>query len=269
VRRRRWAVVLAVAVTSAAVTLGVVHLVSTGPSAPLPGCTIGTGPAALLLSTDQAANATTIAAAAEQLGLPDHAVTVALATALEESKLHNYPFGDRDSLGLFQQRPSQGWGTPAQLLNPAYAARAFFRHLAAVPGWESDPVEVAAQAVQHSADGSAYAQWTEQARAMARVVTGEVAHGLSCQFPGPRTSRAAALRVAARHELGAGVLTASAPTAAVAWRVAMWLVAHADGYGVTSVMVRGYRWTCTGDGWHRVSGRPTDRASYTTVPTRR
>ena len=83
------------------------------------------------LDIDQAANSTTIAAVGKRLGLPDHAVTVALAAALQESRLHNLPYGDRDSLGLFQQRPSQGWGTATEILTPSYAAAAFFRALTA------------------------------------------------------------------------------------------------------------------------------------------
>ena len=84
-------------------------------------------------------------------------MTVALAAALQESNLLNLPYGDRDSLGLFQQRPSQGWGTAAQILDPAYAASAFYARLVDVPGWESLPVTQAAQLVQSSADPGAYA----------------------------------------------------------------------------------------------------------------
>ena len=74
------------------------------------------------LSTDQAANAATITAVAVRRELPPRAVTIALATALQESKLNNVEYGDRDSVGLFQQRPSQGWGTAGQILDPRYAA---------------------------------------------------------------------------------------------------------------------------------------------------
>src|SRR3954447_7046263 len=99
---------------------------------------------------DQAASATTIAAVGVQLGLPPHAVTVALATALQESKLRNLAGGDRDSLGLFQQRPSQGWGTPDQILDPVYSATAFYNALLKVKNWDSLPVNDAAQKVQRS-----------------------------------------------------------------------------------------------------------------------
>lgn len=125
-------------------------------SHPVTDCTIGTAPRALALTLDQAEDATTIAAVAKRLRLPDHAVTVALATALQESKLHNVPFGDRDSVGLFQQRPSQGWGTVADLMDPEHSAGLFLDRLAKVPGWESLSVTAAAQAVQRSAYPGAY-----------------------------------------------------------------------------------------------------------------
>src|SRR3954468_5152264 len=163
VRKRRW---LAVGATAAGAGVGLgrgVRALLQTVSHPPPSCRVGTGPTALVLAPDQAADASTIAVVAKRMGLPDHAVTVALATALQESKLHNYPFGDRDSLGLFQQRPSQGWGRPDQLLTPAYAAGAFYRHLRGVPHWRRLPLAAAAQAVQHSANGAGYAQWEESA----------------------------------------------------------------------------------------------------------
>ena len=101
-------------------------------------------------------------------------VTIALATALQESTLRNLNWGDRDSLGLFQQRPSTGWGTPAQVTDPVYASRLFFggpsnpnkgntRGLLDIPGWQSMTVTQAAQAVQISAHPDAYAKWEASA----------------------------------------------------------------------------------------------------------
>ena len=122
-----------------------------------PRCRVDVGSSHYAMDLEQAANATTITAVAKQLGLPDHAVTIALATALQESKLHNLAYGDRDSLGLFQQRPSQGWGTRTQIMDPRYSSAAFFKALARVPGWETMSVTNAAQAVQHSNASQAYA----------------------------------------------------------------------------------------------------------------
>jgi hypothetical protein len=146
-----------------------------------PPCTVTVDGHSYALDPEQAANAQTISQTATNLGLPHHAVTVALAAAFQESTLHNLTHGDRDSVGLFQQRPSQGWGTPAQLLDTSYASAAFLRALALVPGWAVMPVAEAAQSVQHSAAPDAYATWEDEARALARAVTGEVPGALTCR----------------------------------------------------------------------------------------
>jgi len=215
---------------------------------PPPTCQLGSGPTALVLDPEQASNAATIAAVAKRMGLPNHAVTIALATSLQESKLRNLPYGDRDSLGLFQQRPSQGWGTPAQLLTPAFAAAAFYDHLRRISGWQTLPVAEAAQDVQHSADGSAYAAWEEAARALARALTGEVVAVFGCRYPSAQEPQRARLVSLARRELGRGALTRHGSTRQD-WLVAQWLVAHAYSYGVVDVTVRGRRWTHDSLAW--------------------
>lgn len=111
------------------------------------------------VSPEQMKNATAIAKAATDRGMSDKAISVALATSLQESNLKNINYGDRDSLGLFQQRPSTGWGTPDQILNPEYSAGKFLDRLQEVPDWEHMPVTVAAQTVQRSAFPDAYAKW--------------------------------------------------------------------------------------------------------------
>ena len=141
----------------AAVGIQLLESPKSAPRATISLCQVHVGSTKFALTLDQAKNATTIAAVGKQMGIPDRGVTVALAAAFQESRLHNLPYGDMDSLGLFQQRPSQGWGTPTEILTPSYAATAFFQHLALVNGWESAPITVAAQAVQRSASPSAYA----------------------------------------------------------------------------------------------------------------
>ncbi len=108
-------------------------------------------------TAEQLANAQTIVAVAVQRKLPKRAAVLALATAMVESGLRNLNYGDRDSLGLFQQRPSQGWGSPEQILNPVYAAGKFYDHLVAVPGWQTMPPGVAEQEVQRSGFPDRYA----------------------------------------------------------------------------------------------------------------
>ena len=128
------------------------------------------------LTAEMEQNARVIIAVGRSLGVSDYGLVIALAAAAQESTLRNLNYGDRDSLGLFQQRPSTGWGTPAQVTDPTYASRLFFggpsnpnrgvtRGLLDIPGWQSMTVTRAAQAVQLSAYPTAYAKWETSARA--------------------------------------------------------------------------------------------------------
>ena len=199
-----------------------------------------------VIDLEQAANATTITAVGKRLGLPDHAVTVALAAALQESQLRNLRYGDRDSLGLFQQRPSQGWGTPAQLLDPQYSAAAFFKALAQVPGWETRSVTSAAQAVQRSGAPGAYATWVPLARRLAIATTGEVPAGLTCQFALERsTSPPPSVAPALTRLFGPRALGAPSSPAR-GWTIAAWLIAHAEPYRIVSVRFATREWTPNG-----------------------
>jgi hypothetical protein len=126
------------------------------------------------LSEEQRRNAALIIGVGKGMGLPPRAWLVALATAMQESGLRNLPYGDRDSLGLFQQRPSQGWGTPAEVTDPVYATTTFLNRLVEVPGWDQLPVTVAAQIVQRSAFPEAYAHWEGLAAQLLAALTGVV-----------------------------------------------------------------------------------------------
>jgi len=119
---------------------------------------------------DQITNAATIVAVGKQLNVPLQGWVVAITAAITESRMRNLNYGDRDSLGLFQQRPSQGWGTPTQILNPSHSATQFYRHLLALPNWQQMTVNDAAQAVQRSATPSAYAAHEPAARALVNTV---------------------------------------------------------------------------------------------------
>lgn len=124
------------------------------------------------LTAEQADNAALIIAVAIGRGLPQEAGTVALATALQESDLRNLGVGDRDSLGLFQQRPSQGWGTEEEIMDPRFAANAFYDALIRVDGWETMSVTEAAQAVQRSGFPEAYSQHEQRAEVWATALWG-------------------------------------------------------------------------------------------------
>ncbi|HEV3354160.1 MAG TPA: hypothetical protein VG076_14625 [Acidimicrobiales bacterium] len=250
--RRRWRAVAAVvgaALLGASVILVTRHQAST-PAAL--GCTVAGigGSRSYVLTPEQAQNASIIAAMGSKLGMADHATTVALATSLVESQLRNLPYGDRDSVGLFQQRPSQGWGVRAQLLDPTYAASAFYRRLAAVPGWETMAVTEAAQAVQRSASPTAYAHWEAEARALAQALTGEIPAGLGCRLTafGGATPGPSAVGSAAAQEFGsARIGVPLGPKEG--WATATWAVAHGYNYHLTSVSFAGQRWSSASGRW--------------------
>ncbi|MFJ2605957.1 heavy metal transporter [Streptomyces sp. NPDC087425] len=147
-----------------------------------PGCEVFSdgGAVRYAFSPEQAVNAATIAAVGTGRGMPERAVTIALATAIQESGLRNIEHGDRDSLGLFQQRPSQGWGTERQILDPTYAAAEFYAHLAKVDDYAELPLTVAAQRVQRSGYPEAYAKHEPDATLLAAALTGNAAATLSC-----------------------------------------------------------------------------------------
>lgn len=119
---------------------------------------------------EQIPNAKKIQATGVALKVPARGQVVALATALQESGLRNLTYGDRDSLGLFQQRPSQGWGTPQQVRDPVHASTTFYEHLKKIPGWQSMTVAQAAQAVQASGFPDAYAKWEPLATALQKAL---------------------------------------------------------------------------------------------------
>jgi hypothetical protein len=134
----------------------------------------------VVLDLDQAQSAAIIAGVAVRRGLPARAVTIALATAYQESDLHNLDHGDRDSLGLFQQRPSMGWGTAAQVQDPHYASGRFYDALVKVKNYQKLAITVAADRVQRSAFPNAYADHEGDARVLASALTGQSKAAFSC-----------------------------------------------------------------------------------------
>jgi len=243
---------------------------------PPPGCQAGTGVSAIPLDTGQAGIAATIAGVAARHRLPRQAVTIALAAALQESQLQNLDYGDRDSVGVFQQRPSQGWGTAAELEDPVYATTKFFAALVRVHGYAKMPVNQAAQDVQHSADGYAYGQWTTVATVLAGYFTGAPQAGVSCWYtPAAKPDLAGALKQLTltfgpqgKDGVLVGITTGRSGQKkkdgrvavvhvqrAGAWTVAGWLVAHAQQYGISQIRYAAYVWNA-GDGsmgWQRAS----------------
>ena len=242
-----------------------IKLAAKQPPAPQPtACLIGPDNQPVQLSVSQAGIAATIAGVASQRGMPVRAVAIAYATALQESKLANLHYGTLDSVGVFQQRPSEGWGTARQIENPVYATERFFAALAEVPRYRRLPIYQAAQDVQRSADGSAYAQYSEVGTVMARAFTGAQPHEVLCSYGSPvGKARLAAARTAldgAFGRLGGGAL-AGDPARRVdvnspreGWAVAAWLTTHAAQYGITDVRYAGFQWLASGSGrWKPVT----------------
>ncbi|MCU1562412.1 MAG: hypothetical protein JWN05_791 [Arthrobacter sp.] len=230
-------------------------------------CTADAGGRSGDLATDQAANAALITAVAIRRGLPARAASIALATALQESKLRNIDYGDKagpDSRGLFQQRPSQGWGTTEQVMEPYYASNAFYDALVKVSGYESMNITDAAQRVQRSAYPDAYAKHEGVARAFASALTGQTPAGLDCSLRAPDAAGdpdvvleglTAALGDVPASADGTTLLVEAEGTQA--WAVAHWAVANAKALSITEVQVDDRRWNRESrDGWQAAQVPP-------------
>ncbi|HEX5741526.1 MAG TPA: M23 family metallopeptidase [Pilimelia sp.] len=163
------------------------------------------------LSTSQLTNAAVIIRVGRQMGVPPRGWVVGVATAMQESRLSNLGHlgaaNDHDSIGLFQQRPSMGWGTPRQLRDPAYTARKFFAKLVRVPGWQHLPLTRAAQKVQRSAYPDAYAKHEPLATDVVNALAGGAARAAG--------SATGALACAQMGEIAASGWTAPVPAPVV------------------------------------------------------
>ncbi|WP_413103143.1 hypothetical protein [Streptomyces sp. Inha503] len=253
-----------------------------------PRCVVRAGGVQVRLSPEQTVNAATIEAVAASRGLPERAVTIALATALQESGLRNIRHGDRDSQGLFQQRPSQGWGSVRQIRDPVYAAGQFYDDLVRMPGYSRLPLTVAAQRVQRSGFPQAYAKHETEAVVLTGALTGRSGAALSCPGPpddgeagdpvrvraalkrefGPETEARPALAghgggqqaAPSPHTVLVPVPKAAAPGRAGqrGWEVAHWAVAHSDELRIERVSYGKHEWNArnSGAGWRPAKGIP-------------
>ncbi|RPK91608.1 MULTISPECIES: hypothetical protein [Streptomyces] len=241
------------------------------------------------MSLAQAVNAATISAVGTTRGMPERAVTIALATALQESTLRNIDYGDRDSLGLFQQRPSQGWGTPAQIMDPVYSSGEFYDHLAEVPGYSRLPLTVAAQRVQRSGFPQAYAKHEPDAALLAAALTGRRPASLNCTpstatADGPGDAgqvRAELVRAfgkdvlpAAKAAGSSAASTVSVPVPAAAaragdaspprrgWELAHWAVAQSEALRIERVSYADRVWDA-GTGWRTERAKGSETGTST------
>jgi hypothetical protein len=250
----------------AAAWLGLRGLLSPVPTV---GCRAVAGGRTVEVTPEQMGNAATITAVAVRRRLPARAATIAVATAMQESKLVNIDYGDRDSLGLFQQRPSQGWGTPEQVRDPVYAANAFYDVLVKVEGYRTMEITEVAQRVQRSAFPRAYADHEPDARVLASALSGQSPAALTCMLDADSHAAGAAgvqpFQRTLRRELTTvrttaltGVAGVHVPTSgsAATWAAAQWSVAQAERLGVARVYADGKVWRrAAGDaGW---AGEPS------------
>ncbi|MFG2717502.1 hypothetical protein ACGFW5_04210 [Streptomyces sp. NPDC048416] len=273
----------------------VVQYVSGGPGAP--ECVAGAGDgrgSTFELGPEQARNAATITAVGASRGMPERAVTIALATALQESGLRNLDHGDRDSLGLFQQRPSMGWGTAEQIMDPVYAAGKFYEHLAEVPGYARLPLTVAAQEVQHSGFPQAYAKHEPDAAVLMAALTGREPAALTCTVAkNAQPGDPAQVRAELTKAFGDGVAPTGKPgdtgrdvavpvrvTEGAAasgtggeqrgWALAHWAVAQAAALHIAQVSYAGRTWSAedSSEGWSGapVQGGGTQEVRITLAP---
>ncbi|WP_196837249.1 hypothetical protein [Zhihengliuella flava] len=243
-------------------------------------CTAVAGGDAVHLAPDQAANAALISAVSVRRGLPARAATIGLATAMQESKLRNIDYGDEagpDSRGLFQQRPSQGWGTQEQVMDPLYAANRFYQELETFDFTALEVTE-AAQKVQRSAFPDAYAQHEPMGRAFASALTGYSPASLNCTLRAgeqagdpdriraelsaqhsPLLAEAAQLtgrRLAVPTHLSPGLVSSNDVTQRTGWSIAQWAVASAHSLDIESVAFGGLIWNRAENAW--VQGTTTD-----------
>jgi len=234
-----------------------------------------------LLSPVQSDNAALLTAVSVRRGLPARAATIAIATALQESKLVNLSYGDRDSVGLFQQRPSQGWGTAEQIMDPVYSTDRFYDGLVGIAGYQDLPITDAAQKVQRSAFPEAYAQHEALARAWASALTGWSPGALTCTLHAPSGAGSTDVFTArVDRDLGHLPLTVAAATEQApativvdarslgggsggvadevrgSWAFAQWAVAVAEDQHVTSVRVADQVWSRAGAAWAPTSTEP-------------
>ena len=267
--RRRWiGPVLLVAVAAAVVMGGLLAFWAVSRAVFSPTCQATAAGSSVSFTPEQTANAALIAAISARRGLPPRAATIALATSIQESKLRNLTYGDRDSLGLFQQRPSQGWGTREQILDPAYSTSSFYDALLKVSGYETRNITEVAQQVQHSGYPQAYAEHEQEGRILASTLTGRSPAAVGCRLkPVERAADGAAVAADLEAQLGTkpvqdgAQLTLRGASVEQAWAAGQWAVARAEAYGIDRVQVGDKVWQRSIDEgamtWSAASGAPS------------
>ncbi len=215
-------------------------------------CVAKAGGHTTTISPEQARNAAIIAGMSIKRGLAPRAASIGLATAYQESGIRNLDHGHADSIGLFQQRPSKGWGTIEQIMDPWYSAREFYRAMERIRNWRTKDINDVAQAVQRSGYPDAYRQHEANARALASALTGETPASFTCVVNSPEPGDPQGMATFLKKTLGSDTvstsvnddtLTVTAGNAAQAWAVAHLAIATTADYGLVSAQVGPYGWT--------------------------
>jgi hypothetical protein len=219
---------------------------------PIPGeqrCVATASDKSTVVDLEQAHFASIIAGVSVRRGLPPRAASIALATAFQESGIRNLDYGDRDSVGLFQQRTSQGWGTKQQLMDPYYATGKFYDALVKIKNWETGDINDVAQKVQLSGHPEAYRDHEADARLLASALTGQAPAGLSCLDRSGTPGDTKGLRRSLQRTFGElddsaeeSVVMIRADGSRRAWAYAHFAVANAQSYGVTTVKIGNRSW---------------------------
>jgi hypothetical protein len=225
---------------------------SQGAAEPVAGqqrCVATANSASVALELDQAHLASIIVGVSVRRKLPPRAASIAMATVYQETGIRNLDYGDRDSVGLFQQRPSQGWGSEQQLMDPYYASGKFYDALVKVKGWETGDINDVAQKVQRSGYPEAYRDHERDGRILASTLTGRSPGGFTCLERSAAEGDPAALVKELRKTFGKTgaqaadkVVTIDARSERLAWAYASYAVANSKRYGLVSAEVGSRRW---------------------------
>jgi len=231
---------------------------------PAEQCVVQVGGVTDSLTLEQASNAAIVVAEGIRRGLPARAASIALATAFQESNLRNIDYGDRDSVGLFQQRPSQGWGSVEQIMDPWYSSGKFYEHLVQVPGWQSGDINDVAQRVQRSGVPDGYRKHVEVSKAWASALTGHSPAAVTCVDRGrdaPRADKALELVQrgfggSVKASLAQGRITLTSNDQTRLWSATQLVMMTTLESGVNGAVVAG----------RSISLSPTELASWETAP---
>jgi hypothetical protein len=223
-----------------------------GVAPPTPGqqrCVATANGNSVALTLDQAHYASIIVGLSVKRDLPPRAATIALTTAYQETGIRNLGYGDRDSVGLFQQRPSQGWGTEKQLIDPYYATNKFYNALVKIKNWSERDITKVAQAVQRSGYPDAYRDHESDARIVASALTGQSPGGWTCLEREGNPGKPVELVKALDKTFGKlettrfdNIITVSADSATHAWAYGNFAIANSRTYGVVEVVVADQQW---------------------------